>query len=275
MIKLVDLINLCGVTLQNFKIHCATEFWGNSDNPPLDAFFRGDFKTWQEGQSRRNFECQKILSLIRLPEPDKWLFAGVFEVHGCRKRGRGKNLWYKYSTKEVNGLGALTGHAIVQFPKTFRACYLRGETHINELLVIELRAERMSVGDFPGYKEALLTHEKLCTIVRQEVPTWRSALANVSGIYLITDNRTGKHYVGKASGGEGIWQRWSDYAKNGHGGNKELKVLLKSKRGNYENNFQYSILEVLDLDVDNEIVCDRETHWKNVLRSREFGYNVN
>lgn len=40
-------------------------------------------------------------------------------------------------------------------------------------------------------------------------------------------------------------------------------------------NFQYSILETFaDDKIDNEII-DRETWWKEVVSSREFGYNAN
>jgi len=45
------------------------------------------------------------------------------------------------------------------------------------------------------------------------------------GVYLITDTRDGRQYVGKADGLENIRQRWSAYAANGHGGNVELRGL--------------------------------------------------
>ena len=52
MIKLIDLIRLAGITMNNFKIHRATGV-----NPaPLDAFYDGEFKKWQEYQNNRNFE---------------------------------------------------------------------------------------------------------------------------------------------------------------------------------------------------------------------------
>jgi len=100
-------------------------------------------------------------------------------------------------------------------------------------------------------------------------------MSNVAGIYIIVDNETGKQYVGCAYGGEGIWQRWASYAKNGHGGNKELKALLKEKGQEYVRNFQYSILEVCDINSNDDHIFSREAHWKNVLLSRDFGYNIN
>ena len=38
-------------------------------------------------------------------------------------------------------------------------------------------------------------------------------------------------------GDECIWQRWSEYAKNGHGGNIELKELLRENGEDYKYNF--------------------------------------
>jgi group I intron endonuclease len=107
------------------------------------------------------------------------------------------------------------------------------------------------------------------------LPSWRSALKSFSGVYVITDNKTGKHYIGSAYGGEGIWQRFVLYARNVHGGNRELKQLLEKHGKDYFNNFQLSILEVCDLNANKDYVLSRESHWKDVLRSREFGYNEN
>ncbi|GAG38250.1 unnamed protein product, partial [marine sediment metagenome] len=143
------------------------------------------------------------------------------------------------------------------------------------LIVSEIRDQRMSVGDFPGYNAVLLSYRLLCTIVREDLPSWKSVLSNVSGVYIITDNKTGKHYIGSAYGGDGIWQRWVRYAENGHGGNKELKQLLKKRGKGYVQNFQLSILEICDLNASEDYVVSRESHWKDVVRSREFGYNKN
>lgn len=270
MIKLNDLIQLSGVSLGNFKIHCATGY-----NPtPLEAFFEGKFKEWQEYQNQRNFQCDQIISLIHLGG-DRWLFAGVYTVHGVKRRTKKQKSWYQYFTSEKEGLEHLTGRAIMRFEKKFRASYLRGKKYADRFVVSEMREQRMSVGDFPGYNSVLLSYRLLCTIVREDLPSWKSALSNVSGVYIITDTHTGKQYVGSACGGDGLWQRWIAYANSGHGGNKELKELLQSNGKDYVHYLQFSVLEVCDLNASQEYVFDRETHWKNVLCSRKFGYNQN
>ena len=60
-----------------------------------------------------------------------------------------------------------------------------------------------------------------------------------------------------------------------HGGNKEIKALLKNKGYNYSSNFQFSILEICDLNASKDYIISRESHWKNVLLTRKFGLNKN
>lgn len=98
-------------------------------------------------------------------------------------------------------------------------------------------------------------------------------MSNVAGDYLIVDNKTGKQYVGSACGEAGIWQRWSDYAYTGHGGNKEMKLLLAEKGNDYAFDFHFTIMEVMDLNASKEFVISRESYWKDVLLTRTYGYN--
>ena len=270
MIKLKELIKLAGVELSDFKVHCAT----GSNPTPLEAFFDGHFEEWQSFQRGKNFECEHIVTLIHL-QKNQWLFAGVYRVEGVKKRKSvRRGLWQHYSTTEVKGLGHLAGRAIIHFDRNFRASYLRNPKFLEQLIVTSILEQRMTIGDFPGYNSVLLSYHMLKTVVRENNPSWRAALSNVAGVYLVTDTTSGKLYVGSAYGGKGIWQRWVAYAKNGHGGNKGLRTLLQKKR-THASHFQFSLLEVCDLNSSKDDVIERESHWKNVLRSREFGLNEN
>jgi hypothetical protein len=61
-----------------------------------------------------------------------------------------------------------------------------------------------------------------------------------------------------------------------HGNNKELKELVSYEGVEYiKENFQYSVLENYNGKVDDSFVLKRESWWKNILKSREFGYNAN
>jgi hypothetical protein len=54
---------------------------------------------------------------------------------------------------------------------------------------------------FPGFDRLILSHAQLQAVMREHrYASWRTALSSVFGIYLITDTRDGRHYVGKADG---------------------------------------------------------------------------
>ena len=101
----------------------------------------------------------------------------------------------------------------------------------------------------------------------------------IKAVYVITDTKTGKLYIGSASGNsQGLWQRWECYAdfKDLTGGNKEFEILVKENRENYiENNFKYSILEIFDTKTRKEYILERENYWKNVFETKKFGMNKN
>ena len=134
---------------------------------------------------------------------------------------------------------------------------------------------RVSINDFNGFDEVDINYETLEVIVSENILSWKSALSNVKGVYLIADKTTGKQYVGSTYGEECLWQRWAEYAKNGHGGNKELKKLLETKGESYKYNFKYSILEVCNMNLGNEYIIARESYWKKVLQTIQFGLNNN
>ncbi|WP_342001883.1 GIY-YIG nuclease family protein [Microbacterium sp. LWH7-1.2] len=122
---------------------------------------------------------------------------------------------------------------------------------------------------FPGFDRLVLSHVDLQAVMREHrYASWRTALSSVFGIYLITDTRDGRHYVGKADGEESIRQRWSAYATNGHGGNVELRGLDPSS-------FRFSLLRVFDPSTPTRDIDVAESHFKDALDSRRHGLNRN
>ena len=123
---------------------------------------------------------------------------------------------------------------------------------------------------FPGFDRLVLNYPTLQAVMREpRYASWRTALSSVRGIYLITDARNGRHYVGKADGLENVCQRWSEYAANGHGGNVELRGLDPSQ-------FRYSLLRVFDPATPTTQINTAESHYKIALDSRvPHGLNRN
>lgn len=126
---------------------------------------------------------------------------------------------------------------------------------------------------FPGYDTVRRTYRELQQAVHDpHYKQWQAALRAVKAIYLITDLSNGKHYVGKADGADGLLGRWTAYADNGHGWNKELVNLPKGQC----DHFQFSILQVFEPKTLDRKVNDAESHYKLALQSRApFGYNAN
>ena len=122
---------------------------------------------------------------------------------------------------------------------------------------------------FPGFDALTLDYPQLQAVIREHrYAAWRTALSSVIGVYLITDTRDGRHYVGKADGAENILQRWAAYATNGHGGNVELRNLDPAS-------FRLSVLRVFDPATPTREIDAAESHYKYALDSRRHGLNRN
>ena len=280
MIKLLDILNIPESEYKKYKVHFATG--SNDKKTPYNEFLINRFKEWQEGQTKKNFSRKYILSLIYY-EKDVWMFGGVYEVLSDNPIHVNEGGWtgWKYDTKLADVQTDLIGRVFVHYKKDYRASYPNLEmiptnknvTAPRDMEILSITEKPNSIEDFPGFDNVDINRETFETIFSQSVASWKNALSNVGGIYLIVDTKTGKQYVGKADGEECIWQRWKAYYDNGHGGNTELKKLLNEKGPEYKYNFKYSILEVCNLSFGS--IDDREKHWKDVLMTRKFGLNDN
>ena len=225
-----------------------------------------------------------IISLIYYRK-DIWLFGGVYEVLPIEptpiKRNNGDWCGWKYETKLLDIQSDLIGRVLFYFKKEFRASYptleLNAANGMSPLdtYIYSVFDKKVAITDFPGFDNVNIDYETLCLIINDDIPSWKSALSNVKGVYLIMDELTGKQYVGSAYGEDCIWQRWSEYAKNGHGGNVELREMIVKNGEEYTYNFKYSVLEICNMGFGNEYIINRENHWKQILMTREFGLNKN
>lgn len=256
------------------KVHLARF---NGSEHPLDVFVQGqgNFDEWQSWQDARNFQREFVVSLIQAGSPTRWLFAGLFRVNNCEERNDPTH-HFSYNMERVSAAEDWVGRLYLTSCYKQRNSYLLGETLADDLVLAELQPNRLSIGQFPGYKNINITKGQLEIVISQNIESWRSALSSVKGIYLITDTKTGKLYVGKADGEDGIWGRWSVYSATNHGHN----VKLKSEFGidalpERKNDLRFSLLEIADLNAMEHEINERESHWKDILMSRVHGYNGN
>lgn len=258
-----DLIPFLEENKKEIKIHCAT---GSTDVfAPKKSFLNGKFKEWQEEQNQKNFERKYILSLI-FWDKDEWLFAGIYESLNVKQNDNGR---FVYETKLLDVANEFIGKTIFKFKKDFRNSYLCLENHIGNINLLEIKRDVVKQ-TFPGYDLVNVSWQDLSDVIESD--SWKTALENQKGVYLITDKSNGKHYVGSAYGQDMILGRWRNYVQNGHGGNKDLKALGFDY---IKENFQYSILEIFKSTTDDNTIIDRESWWKEVLMTRDFGYNKN
>ena len=129
--------------------------------------------------------------------------------------------------------------------------------------------EPYSGRQFPGYEDIDLSFEELETLVKNDRSDWKASLENIKGIYLISDTKAGKRYVGSAYGDQGIWSRWCSYVASGHGGNVELRALVSDPTLDYcRTNFCFALLENRSSRTPDEVVLYREAFWKRILVTR-------
>ncbi|MGT2803179.1 GIY-YIG nuclease family protein [Streptococcus henryi] len=203
---------------------------------------------------------------------DKWLLTTVKEVTKKLDVNSGKS----YEGTELREFSPYFDRLIIKFkPGISTVRYF--ERSADKIEVTELLAEPFTDDAFPGYDNIRLSYLQLESIFRLEKRDWLTALSNQKAVYLITDTKTGKLYVGSATSNNGmLLSRWADYTKNGHGGNKELRALIKENSFDYvKENFQYAVLENYNAKVDDHFVLSRESWWKEALQTRKFGYNDN
>ena len=78
---------------------------------------------------------------------------------------------------------------------------------------------------------------------------------------MLTCPATDETYVGSATGTGGFWQRWMNYAADGHGGNIGLRERDRS-------DYRVSILQVAGSTDTYDDVIAMEMLWKRKLRTR-------
>lgn len=283
MIRLQVFLGIPDLELNKYKIHFARG--GVRPEEAKEIFYADEFQSWQECQTKKNFEREYVISLIWI-EKNKWLYAGVYEVdHSVRPKSieNPKYNWkgWKYKTIKTNVQEDMIGRVVFYYEKNFRASYpcleLEPSNSIEprNMQICKIYEERLAVDDFTGFDEVNISYDILKVIVNKKIKSWYNALSKVKGIYLIVDTTNGKQYVGSAYGENCIFSRWESYVNTGHGGNIELKKLLEENGIEYVKNFKYSILEVCNMNIGETYIIERETYWKNVLMTREFGLNSN
>lgn len=248
----------------------------NGQTDPLDKYIENhdivnnEWLFWRE--ERRYFNVGDIAVCLVHMRGNTWLLTTVKKV--TKELNKIKDI--NYIGEDIEALRPYFGRVIVKYHKTQRGQCFKATTILDDLEVLHILPTIYDGEEFLGYNNVRLSYSRLAAIIARQKASWIEALKNQKAVYLITDTKTGKLYVGSATGGEMLLKRWSDYVANGHGGNKELKKIVNEKGKSYvAQYFQYTILENYNSTIDDSIIINRESYWKEVLCSRKFGYNAN
>ncbi len=224
---------------------------------------------YQREQAKDIFKgCDYIICFIGL-ERKRSVFIGVFKVNGYDIR----NEQYYYELELVPAFNAFVDRLIIDWGGnaiSWHQWYDRQPKEIMEIL------PQGYIGNFPGLLDFVLEYDELKSLINNPDANyeWKHHLSAVNGVYLILDNSTGMQYIGSANGTNGIWQRWSDYAANGNGCNKELVALQKTDRHHHKN-FRFSVLQSLPSNITQREIVAIEKLYKQKLGSRAHGLNRN
>lgn len=273
-IYLNDLFHFSEEDYRNIKIKF-NQF--NGYNDPMELYqnnpdiVNNQWLFWRN--KTRYFNVGQIaLCLLKLSN-DTWLLTTIKKVTKELDIRNGIN----YEGEELENYKSYFGRVVIKYNKTFRQQGRYYGEICNELEVQQILPTIFDGEDFPGYDKVRLSYGQLEVVLSRGKRDWIAALENQKAVYLITDKDNGKMYVGSATSDNGmLLQRWRNYISNGHGGNKELVELVNKYGFDYiKTNFQYSILENYNAKVDDHVILERESWWKETLQTRKYGYNSN
>lgn len=235
------------------------------------------FLKWQQEQADSKMKNVDYLIVFLAEEGCECRFIGVFKNNGVvHSTMEGVSI---YDIQEVKGFEALKDKVVIEWGKGTLQWMQNWMTE-KEVKRIEQKGDIDGIPPFSRYEDVVLTFSQLKKVVKDK--DWMLKLESLNCVYLIMDKSNGKQYVGvtykdmKPGVKNGILGRWTEYAQTGHGNNKLLVELLAREGNNYaEQNFQWTILETLPLNVTPKVAIDRESLYKKKFGTREHGYNEN
>lgn len=241
------------------------------------------------GNTTRNLICDIQFQFIEV-EVHKWLFVGAYDIKTPDSLSYslpdGTFIDNYAEANRLSEYDIFVERLIVEFKNRAQRFFYVRDDIINSVKVDSILSKTYFESDieFPGYENLCKSYHNLKQHWNNK--SWIQALSEVYGVYLITDKKTGRLYVGSATGQNGIYGRWDAYLADGYDRNEKedskypntkLKELVNDRGITYiQENFQYTILEIFKKDeIGKRNALEGEKYWKNVLQSRKFGYNKN
>lgn len=275
-IKLNDILRLTDEEIARTKVRFNADYGGED---AIDIYKRDPERVNSSGflwrGKQQMFSVGQIGVCLLLVRRDLWLLTTVKTI----TRELGVTHGVNYEAEEVARLKPYFNRVFVRWHRTRKQqnqCVWFGKL-MDEFVVHSIESCEYDGDEFPGYDKVRLSYGQLEAVIVRHRTDWVNALAGQKAVYLITDTKTGKMYVGSATSDRGmLLARWTAYIENGHGGDARLKTLVQKKGMGYvRRNYTFSILENYNARVSDSEVLNRESWWKGTLQTRRFGYNGN
>ena len=229
------------------------------------------------GTKKKNFKVgDHVLGFVQLREKNKWLLATAGIITSVPETPG------PCEFTPIDSLTPLCGRLVAEFRKgnTYSKYVFNLADFFEKrpACVHEILDTEYSLFKFTGYADIKNWRFSLLKSIvdSQRFASTRELLKEISGIYYLLDEKTGRGYVGSAYGADGLAQRWSCYISTMTGGNKELKALYEREGPEYfKSNFRFSLLEWFSTNLQISEITARESVWKEALGTRISGYNKN
>ncbi|SEV92608.1 GIY-YIG nuclease family protein [Luteibacter sp. 329MFSha] len=271
MITINALLEINGIDLKTTRLVRHQDKRGTLGRTPHSLWLSddGSFDRYQAIQGTERFSVGgSIVSFVVTPIGET-IFVGVYTVDAIGVTaddtvdpllGHDVTGLHSYTLSPHPALAEYRGRIVIEWGPGARAWVQRGGM---TKPVIEIRRAHTDP-PYPGHDGFMHTIRDLGHVPQ----TWRTVLTAAKGVYLLVSLKTGKQYVGSATGEDGFWGRWATYAANGHGGNIGLKLAS-------EDDYAVTILEVASSKASVADILASEAKWKAKLLTKLHGTNRN
>jgi len=255
-----------------------------SDSPDFEPYI---LSIGSHGKKRNKVEDIQF-QFIEV-ESHKWLFVGAYNIleESSKTHTNINGITFNFANAfRISELDKYKDRLIVDWINKPQSFFYTDRNLIDNVKIDSILKEGYfeTSKEFPGFENLSLTYQALKTNINN--PLWRENLSNVYAVYVITDMKKGKLYVGSATGEEGVFGRFSTYLKDGYDKlelednkypNVKLKELVTKEGLQYiKDHFKYTILEIFPKNEIGKIkALTREVYFKEVLLTKVFGYNAN
>jgi len=245
---------------------------GTSVQSKVIAAWRSDpaaFELYSSLHGRPVFgERQYAAIFVAMPD-SRTVFAGIWRILGVQENAtrvscsiveRDDPMLYLYKLERLTDLAEYERRLSIDWGGATRAWSQNAGAQDKKILAIADEADP----PFPGWAAFISPIDRIPLLP----VSWQAILSNARSVYLLVNRRTGQQYVGCALGAGGFFNRWSDYAATGHGGNVQLRSTTPE-------DLDVSVLEAVGSTATDLDVIAAEVAWKRKLGTRVHGLNSN